>query len=73
MHVENFQERHFLEIKKSNAKNHTGLRWVGVYRGGGYDYVPLLKALTHSKCSYSTLLLKGVTQGSRGMSFNKLL
>ena len=34
---------------------------------------PLLKALTHSKWSYSTLLLKGVTQSSRGMSFNKLL
>ena len=25
LHVENVQERHFLEIKKSNAKNHTGL------------------------------------------------
>ena len=29
LHVEHFQERHFLEIKKSNAKNHTGLGGVG--------------------------------------------
>ena len=27
IHVENFQERHFLEIKKSNVKNHTGFGW----------------------------------------------
>ena len=25
MHVEQIQERHFLETNKSNAKNHTGL------------------------------------------------
>ena len=29
IHVEKIQERHFLEIKKSNAKNHTGLGWGG--------------------------------------------
>ena len=29
IHVEKIQERHFLEIKKSNAKNHTGLGWWG--------------------------------------------
>ena len=36
IHVGNFQERHFLEIKESNAKNHTGLGWGGAlgYRGG---------------------------------------
>ena len=39
--------------------------------GGGIGV--LLIALTRSKYSYSTPLLKGVTQDSRGMSFNKLL
>ena len=27
IHVENVQERHFLEIKKINVKNHTGFGW----------------------------------------------
>ena len=27
IHVENVQERHFLEIKKSNVKHHTGFGW----------------------------------------------
>ena len=27
IHVENFQERHVLEIKKNNVKNHTGFGW----------------------------------------------
>ena len=41
IHVENVQERNFLEIKKTNAKNHTGLGWgegdwgIG---GGGVGY-----------------------------------
>ena len=30
IHVENVQEHHFLEIKKTNAKNHTGLGWGGI-------------------------------------------
>ena len=41
MHVEKIQERHFLEIKKSNAKKYTGfgvggggLRGALGYRGG---------------------------------------
>ena len=27
IHVKQIQERHFLEIKKSNVNNHTGFRW----------------------------------------------
>ena len=27
IHVNKIQERHFLEIKKSNVKNHTGFGW----------------------------------------------
>ena len=50
MHVETFQERHFLEIKKSNAKNHTGLGWVE-------GHWAITHSPTHSKCSYSTPLL----------------
>ena len=63
------QERHFLEIKKSNAKNHTGLGWGGI----GVLLMALLIANALTQPPYSTPLLKGVTQGSRGMSFNKLL
>ena len=29
-HVEKIQEHHFLDINKSNAKNHTGLGWRGI-------------------------------------------
>ena len=70
MHVENFQGRNFLETKKSNAKNHTGLGWEG---GIGVLLIALLIANALTQPPYSTPLLKGVTQGSRGMSFNKLL
>ena len=56
IHVENFQERHFLEMKKSNAKNHTGLGWGGGHWG-------ITHSPTHSKCSYSTPLLNPPTQG----------
>ena len=42
IHVENFQECHFLNIKKTNVKNHPGFGeiWIlggdwGIY-GGGY-------------------------------------
>ena len=70
IHVGNFQERHFLEIKTFNAKNHTGLGWGG---GIGVLLIALLIANALTQPPYSTPLLKGVTQGSRGMSFNKLL
>ena len=42
------QERHFLEIKKSNIKNHTGFGWgnwgiggegIGIYMVGVLGYV----------------------------------
>ena len=63
MHVETFQECNFLEMNKSNAKNLTGFVWGALERAGWgigrYDYLRLLKALTHSKCSYSSPLLKG--------------
>ena len=52
MHVEKFQERHFLEINKFNAKNHTGL-------GGGV----LLITLTQGSYSWQMLLLNPLTQG----------
>ena len=64
LHVKIVHERHFLEINKSKAKNHTGLGWgIGV----------LLIAVTHSKLSYSYPLLMAVTHRSHGTSFNKLL
>ena len=56
IHVGSFQERHFLEIKKSNAKNHTGLGWGGGHCG-------ITPSPTHGKCSYSTPLLNPPTQG----------
>ena len=70
IHVGNFQERHFLEIKKTNAKNHTGL---GLGGGIGVLLIALLIAIAITQPPYSTPLLKGLTQGLRGMSFNKLL
>ena len=58
------QERHFVEIRKSNAKNHTGLGWgIGA----------LLIALTHNKLSYSYPLLMAVTHRFHGTFFNKSL
>ena len=53
IHVEKFQERHFLEIKKSNAKNHTGLGWGRAHWG-------ITHSPTHSKCSYSTPYSRGL-------------
>ena len=44
IHVEQHQERHFLEIKKSNAKNHTGLGWWAGHWG-----------ITHSPYSWQML------------------
>ena len=35
IHVENIQERHFLEIKKSNAKKYTGFGLWGDWGIGG--------------------------------------
>ena len=48
MHDVFFQERHFLEIKNSNAKNHTGLGWGG---GGSGVFLMLSNA---PKCNIQT-------------------
>ena len=61
IHAEIVQKRHFLEIKKSNAKNHTGLGWWG---GIGVLLIALLIANALTQLPYSTPLLKGLTQGS---------
>ena len=61
IHVGKIQEHHFLEIKKSNAKNHTGLGWGGAI---GVLLIALLIANALTQPPYSTPLLKGVTQGS---------
>ena len=54
------------ESRRIGVGRHWGVGGGGVgHRRKGY--LPLLKALTHRKWSYSTLLLKGVTQGSRRM------
>ena len=58
IHVENVQERHFPEMKKSNAKNHTGLGWRGDI---GVLLIPLTS--THSKLSDS-YPLQGLTHSS---------
>ena len=59
IHVENLQERHFLEIKKSNAKNHTGLGWGGGI-GGLLISLLIANALTQppTQPPYSRGLLK---------------
>ena len=36
-HVDFYPERPFLEINKSNAKNHTGMGWVGGHLDIGGD------------------------------------
>ena len=46
-------------ITQHGGRGIVALEGVGWGIGGGYDYVPLLKAHTHSKCSYSSPLLKG--------------
>ena len=56
IHVDNFQKRHFSEIKKINAKNLTGLGW-------GWGDWGITHSPTHSKCSYPTPLLNPPTQG----------
>ena len=70
VHVDNFQARHFLEIKKTTPR--ITQDWGGV-GGIGVLFIALLIANALTQPPYSTPLLKGVTQGSRGMSFNKLL
>ena len=62
MHVVFFQERHFLEIKNVNAKNHTG--WGGGWGGGhcGITHSPysrpllIVNALTHTPYSWQLLI-----------------
>ena len=73
-----FVENHSIYVETSRnvifseSKNHAKRRGGGIGVKGGVLF-QLLKALTHSKWSYLTLVLKGVTQGSQRMSFNKLL
>ena len=44
IHVENFQERYFLQIKKSNARNNTGVGVGGLgYRGEHWGIGGVLK------------------------------
>ena len=71
IHVENFQERHFPEIKRSNAKNHAGLGWggIGIQEGVGWAIGgrmsifrcsrPLLIANAPTNTPYSWQLLIG--------------
>ena len=62
MRVEHFQEYHFAQITQSNPKNHTGLGLVGE---GEVRLLSVFKALTHSKWSYSILLLKGLLKAPK--------
>ena len=66
IHVGNFQERHFLEIK--NPTPRITQDWGG-WGGIGVLLIALLIANALTRPPYSTPLLKGVTQGSRGISF----
>ena len=55
IHVKRIQEHRFLEINKSNAKNHTGLGWGG---GIGVLLIALLIANAFTQPPYSRGLLK---------------
>ena len=63
MHVDNFQEHHFLEIKKSNAENHTGLGWWGNWGigGGGVGYTGG-RGMISSRYSRPLLIANALTQ-----------
>ena len=61
MHIENVQERHFLEIKKIQRQESDRIGREGGAAFGGIGV--LLIALAHGKCSYSTPLLNPPTQG----------
>ena len=68
------KSRNVIFSKSKNPTPRITQDWGGVWWGGiGVLLIALLIANALTQPPYSTPLLKGVTQGSRGMSFNKLL